>query len=222
MNQLIPVLLLVLLTPSTHSGSQQPEGSAVRLTVPKAPWTVVISGEAPVLRTQEIGSDGGRGYFMLTDEKTEMNASLFIEPADKCKSSRECRDMVWKAGNPSWGTPKNVKLSELGEISLLEFMVPEYQGQPVRQQNMYAEFVREGYWVDLHLSKVLYKDEDRLLFERIVKSVKFEPKQTELAGRNAQSVPDERIAKETMQLVAQASAAYLRQDYKKAIQLYTK
>ncbi len=118
--------------------------------------------------------------------------------------------------------PQNVKLSEMGEISLLELLVPTYQGNPVRQHNMYAEFVLEGYWVDLHLSKVLYKDEDHGLFERMVKSVKFEPKKADVSDERPTSGIDERTAKETMQIVAQASAAYVNQDYKKAIQLYSR
>jgi len=42
------------------------------------------------------------------------------------------------------------------------------------------------------------------------------------SASQAQSNSKEKIAKETMQYVSQGSAAYLRQDYKKAIQLYTK
>jgi hypothetical protein len=48
---------------------------------------------------------------------------------------------------------------------------------PVKQQNMYAEFVVDGYWVDLHISKVLYEPKDHVLFEELVKSIKFEPKE---------------------------------------------
>jgi len=220
MKQLSLVLLVILraLTQSTYS--QQPEASSMTFTVPKAPWTMFVSGEALVLNSKETKPDGSRGYFMLTDEKAKVFASLFIEPVDKCKTSKECRDFVWKSGNPAWKNPRDVRLSEMGDISILELMVPEFQGQQLRQQNMYAEFVVEGYWVDLHLSKVLYQDQDRVLFERMVKSVRFEPKKGDVAGQQAQ--PDEQFAKETMQLVAQASAAYLKQDYKKAIQLYSR
>jgi hypothetical protein len=38
----------------------------------------------------------------------------------------------------------------------------------------------------------------------------------------AQSTPKEKIAKETMKYASQGSAAYLEQDYKRAIQLYSK
>src|SRR5262245_43045554 len=172
MNRPILLLLLILLSPLTQSAySQQPEGSSVRLAVPKAPWTIFISGEALVLEIQKIEPDGSRGYFMLTDEKAQMHASLFVEPVKKCKTSKECRDavMAWKLGDTRFHKLQNVKQSEIGEISILEFLTTELQGRPIRQQNMYAEFVIEGYWVDLHISKVLYQDQDRGLFERMVK-----------------------------------------------------
>lgn len=54
--------------------------------------------------------------------------------------------------------------------------MPSFQGQPIKQQHMYAQFVENGYWVDLHISKVLYKKEEHVLFEDLVKSVKFDIK----------------------------------------------
>ena len=83
-----------------------------------------------------------------------------------------------EAGNPSWENPQNVVQAEIGDIHYFEFMVPSFMGQPVQQQNMYAEFVVDGFWVDLHISKVLYKSTEHELFERIVKSIKFEPKES--------------------------------------------
>ena len=97
------------------------------LTVSKSPWTIFITGEALVLKIQKIEPDGSRGYFMLVDEKAELFASIFIEPVNKCKTSKECRDLVWKHGNPGWQNPQNVKLSEIGEISILELLVPSYK-----------------------------------------------------------------------------------------------
>ncbi|HET6892881.1 MAG TPA: hypothetical protein VFH31_17380, partial [Pyrinomonadaceae bacterium] len=146
-------VLLAILIPFLQAGySQQTERSSVTLAVPQAPWTLVISGEALALKSEKMAPDGSRGYFMLVDEKTRMLASLYIEPVDKCKTSKECRDMVWKLGNPAWQNPQNVRLSEIGDISTLELLVPEFRGAPIRQQNMYAQFVLNGYWVDLHLS----------------------------------------------------------------------
>jgi len=110
----------------------------------------------------------------MTDEKTHLSVSFFIEPAIQCKDSKACRDMVWKMGNPAWENPQNVDLSEVGDISCVEFLIPSFRGQPVRQQNMYAEFVVDDFWVDLHIRKVLYTPADHELFVQLVKSVKFD------------------------------------------------
>jgi hypothetical protein len=83
---------------------------------------------------------------------------------------------VWKAGNPGWENPQNLVLSEIGDVSFFEFFMPSEQGVPAQRQNMYAEFVVDSFWVDLHISKVLYKPNEHELFERVVKSIKFEPK----------------------------------------------
>jgi hypothetical protein len=42
--------------------------------------------------------------------------------------------------------------------------------------DMYAQYVSQGYWVDLHISKVLYEKADHGLFEKLVNSVAFVPK----------------------------------------------
>jgi hypothetical protein len=146
------------------------------MTTLKAPWFMTIAAEGFNITQEKLSPDGTRGYFLMQDEKTHLIASVFIEPADKCKTSKECRDMVLNAGNPGWIDPINKVSSEIGNVSYFEFLIPLFREQPLKQQNMYAEFVENGYWVDLHISKVLYKKEDRVLFENMVKSVKFDAK----------------------------------------------
>jgi hypothetical protein len=146
------------------------------MTTPKAPWFMTIAGEGFKITQEKLSPDGTRAYFLMQDEKTHLTASIFIEPADKCKTSKECRDMVLNAGNPGWIDPTDKVSAEIGNVSYFEFLIPPLQGQPVRVQNMYAEFVENGYWVDLHISKVLYKKEDHVLFEDLVRSVKFDAK----------------------------------------------
>ena len=47
---------------------------------------------------------------------------------------------------------------------------------------MYAEYVSDGYWVDVHISKVLYTKADHALFERVINSIAFSPKRGILAA----------------------------------------
>jgi len=134
-----------------------------------------------VLAQQQEKSDGSGAYFYLTSEESHLNVSFYIEPASQCKDSKACRDMVRKLGNPAWEKPKNFVSSEIGDVSYFEFLVPSFRGMPLQQQNMYAEFVVDGFWVDLHISKVLYEPKDHVLFEALVKAIKFEPKEKKTA-----------------------------------------
>jgi hypothetical protein len=171
----LPIFILLLLC-QTPAMAGSADDKFIGITVPAAPWTLTLPADNLVVEQQQVKPDGRYGYFLITDSKNDLTISMFIEPAVKCKSSRECRDMVWKAGNPSWENPQNVVLSEIGDVSFFEFFMPSYRSQPVQQQNMYAQLVVDGFWVDLHISKTLYKPKEHEAFERLVKSIKFEPK----------------------------------------------
>lgn len=175
---LFALCLLLILSQSAIQAHTSDE-KRVSFTIKAAPWNLTLPQDNLVVETVKYKPDGEAGYFMMRDEKREMNISFFIEPALKCKDSKSCRDMVWKLGNPSWVNPQNIVQAEIEGASYFEFLIPVYQDMPVKQQNMYIQFVEEGFWVDLHLSKALYKPEEHKLFEQIVKSVKFEPKKAQ-------------------------------------------
>ena len=169
------LILGIIVMLSARVPASAPDEKRIELNAPAAPWVLSFPAADFKRAERKIRPDGA-AYFYLVDEKSDLNVSMYIEPVKDCDSSKACRDMIWKAGNPSWGSPQNVVQSEIGDVSYVEFMVPEFQGQPVRQQNMYAEFVVDRFWVDLHISKVLYKPADHSLFEEFVKSIKFESK----------------------------------------------
>jgi hypothetical protein len=171
---LIITWILLLCQAIVSAGALQEK--RMEFTLPQVPWTLTIPADDFQMAQKQLKQDGVGAYFYLIDEKQGLNLSMYIEPVKDCKDSKSCRNMVWKMGNPAWVNPQNVVQSELGDVSFVEFLIPSFQGMPVQQQNMYAEFVVDGFWVDLHLSKVLYKPEDHKLFERIIKSIKFEPK----------------------------------------------
>jgi hypothetical protein len=153
-----------------------PDERKLSFTVPAAPWTLTLPAGDFVTSQKQIKPDGRYGYFHIVDDAKQLNVSMFIEPVGNCKDSKSCRDMVWKMGNPAWVNPQNIVLTEIGEISIFEFLIPTFRDLPIQQQNLYAQFVVEGFWVDVHISKVLYKPQEHDLFVRLIKSIKFEPK----------------------------------------------
>lgn len=168
------LLSLLLLVHSSALG--QTDEKRLSFTIASAPWTMTLPAGDFVMMREQYKSEGEGAYYYIVEQKQNLNVSFFIEPVSKCKTSKTCRDMIWKAGNPNWENPQDVVQSEIGEVSIFEFMVPSFRGQPVQQQNMYAEFVVDNFWVDLHISKVLYKPSERELFARLIKAIRFEPK----------------------------------------------
>jgi hypothetical protein len=148
----------------------------VDLTTTKAPWTMRILGNDLDITNVQAKPDEASAYFMMAGGSTKLNVSVFIEPVDECKSGEECRDHVLNLGNPAWGKFEQLAKGKIKDFSYFEFFRPEVQGQPVKMFDMYAQYVSEGFWVDLHISKVLYTKEDHALFEKLVNSVVFIPR----------------------------------------------
>ncbi len=170
------VLYILLALCQTPVITKPLDEDRIGFTVPAAAWTLTLPKGGLVIQQRQVKPDGRSAYYWLTDEKSKLNISFFIEPVKDCQDSKACRDMVWKLGNPSWENPQKIVQAEIGDVSYFEFFMPSFRGTPVKQQNMYAEFVKDGFWVDMHISKVLYKPEEHELFESVIKSVKFEAK----------------------------------------------
>jgi hypothetical protein len=153
-----------------------PGEDVLKVTAPQAPWVLTLPKGELVVSSEKVSPDGKESYVMASDKKSGLNISFFVEPAQKCHSSRECRDMVQKAGFTHLGGARNFAAAEVVDVSVIECFVPEFQGVPVEQGHFYAEFVEAGYWVDAHMSKVRYTPADRQLFVDTVKSIAFIPK----------------------------------------------
>lgn len=183
-------LCAILLVPvQIFAQAKAIDGKRAAFTVAEAPWNFILDAEGFTIVREQVKPDGRYAYFLLNNEKTGVTFSLFIEPAEKCRTSETCRDMVYRAGNPAWQNIENVVQSKIGDIFYFEFLIPAFQGQPIRQQNVFAQFVSEGFWIDLHISKSLYEKKDHALFEALVKSAKFETK-PKIAVEKAEKAPD--------------------------------
>jgi hypothetical protein len=80
---------------------------------------------------------------------------------------------------------------------------------------MYAEFVVDDFWVDLHISKVLYKPADHELFAQLVKAINFD----HLAPNAPKDQPKETTGEEDVKKFEAAIKPYIekaRQTYPEA------
>lgn len=137
-----------------------------------APWELLLPDGGLTVQEERRKEDGSSAYIRLAG-RSGLGVSVFIEPVKNCTDAKACRDMIWKAGNPAWEKPQNVKMFEIGEASCVGFLIPFFEGKKVDQQNLYAQFVRDGYWVDLHLSYAGFTPDRQVILDSFVRSVRF-------------------------------------------------
>ena len=176
-------LTVAIVCLSLALSAQSAVSDSIRFTSTGAPWWVVIDG--PGYEVKSVGTKSDGAYFLLFPTKDELNVSIWIEPASKCKTSVECRDLVLTAGNPRWGKYERLNKASFGKFDYFEFFRPQVQDQPLQMQDMYAQYVDAGHWMDVHISKDLYKPEDKARFERLLSSMKFLPKAQKPADTDA-------------------------------------
>jgi hypothetical protein len=91
------------------------------------------------------------------------------------------------------------------------FLFPLFGECQFSSTAFYAQFVKDGFWIDLHLSKVGYKPDERELFDRVIKSVRLES--TSLLARPKASAKSKELS-QVMQYLREGSERYLHQDFK--------
>ncbi len=154
-----------------------PAQDVLSFTVPAAPWYLTLPKGRITVQEQKVDTSGRSGYFTMTDGAGDITITFNIQPAVMCHDSAACRDSLRARGNPEWTNAERKSDGKIGDISYFEFYIASYGGIPVKQENVYAEFVHDGFWVDLHISKVQYTKEAHVLFENIVKSIRFVSKE---------------------------------------------
>ena len=169
------IIPLVTIWAVTAASGESAGEKRIEFTVPMAPWTLTLPANDFGVRRKQIDPNGGYGTTFLTDDDRHLNISIVVSPVNECQDSKTCRDMIWMK-HGSQPNLQNVAFSEIGAASCIEFVDPMFQGHPVRQQNILAVFVVDGFRVDLHLMGS-DKARNRKLFARIIQSVRFEPKE---------------------------------------------
>lgn len=152
------------------------DNAPVRLFTAASPWELVFPASEWKLELQRRRPDGLGVYSMFSNERTGLNVSVYIEPADKCKTAEVCRSQYWSDPGPLVQNPKAVVQFEDNGFAVVKFLMPNVEGVAVNQLNYSAHAVRDGYWVDMHISKAASTRQDEALFKSFLRGVSFQAK----------------------------------------------
>lgn len=190
---------------SPSQTQSQKDSGPLRLTLQKE--ALVFQMTAPGFAvTQNVTQPDGRRYLLATNELSNSALSIKLESVIGKATLDGCRD-VFRGRTVPGGPFKLAEISEskIGEMAVLEYMIPVANGVALRQKNLFGCLVKDDVYADIHLSKAGFRDEDEPSLKAILATAMF-------TGAAADAVL----------LFDEGSAYFGRDEYEKAIGPYQK
>jgi tetratricopeptide (TPR) repeat protein len=206
----------VLLSVGAASAQDAPAPAKSNVWLPGKPWALELDGTGFTTRANELQPDGRR-YFLAENTKSRVVVSVFLEASKAPARPGECQhSLEEKAKRNSAlasGSLKGVTYRESGEMQILDFTLPELDGAPTNQKNIFGCLIKDGVFVDIHISKVFFKAADQPVFDALLQSFHFVPKE---------SSSEPVVTGNSMQLFKEGSRYFIAHQYREAIAPYQK
>ena len=161
-------------------------GDVYIVSIPGVGWTMQFPAGDLVVAEVDTST---ANYFHLLDENTVKNpgvepkaetyrwVSFWVDDAAKCRNdARTCRDDRWAYQEEKSPVPvQEPRFFEMGQWSLVEFTMPVRKLSSKTSYHLFAEHVRDGVWIDFHMSKLYDGDKERQIFVNFLNTVEFVP-----------------------------------------------
>jgi tetratricopeptide (TPR) repeat protein len=207
--------LLFLLGAAAYT-QEMPASAKTEVWFPGKAWALELDDAGFATRANEIQPDGRR-YFLAENTKTRAVVSVYLEAAKGPVQPGECkRALVEKEKHNSSlasGSLKGVTYRESGEIQILEFTLPELDGSPTNQKNIFGCLIKDDVVIDIHISKVFFKAADQPMFDALLQSFHFVPREA-----SAAPVP----SGNSLILFQEGSRYFIAHQYRESIRPYQK
>lgn len=222
-NQLLTVVLLCIGFSVPSEAHQSDASKSFEMSLPSLPWRMVFDAPGFTQHVNEI-QQGGRRYFLADNNASHFAVSVYLEPASRLQPPRECKHSLQEkaARNAKISTTplQALRYRENGDMQVLEYTLPDANGIPVRQRNVFACISRDDAYIDIHLSKAVFEDADQPVFDELLNSFHIVPNDSSAAAAptNGGSVN----SGASFQLMAEGSRAFRDGKYQESIVPYQK
>ncbi len=153
------LIIIFLLLPGCATFPENLSGD-FSIPIPSTPHQFKFSSKHIKLEIK----DEKRAYYYLIDHTSGLLIFFNFENARECDSSESCRDYFAKRIKKLYPDRTNWTFSQIGDVFVFENMDKMYQGIDLQHHHMYAQYVIDGVWIDLYLSKVGFQKKDRKIF----------------------------------------------------------
>jgi len=120
-----------------------PKNGSPTLLLPRGDWQVT---------QQKHRDDGASAYFLLYSSAQAVNFSVWIERSQACVDGDSCLRAALK--NPAYLNRSDQQFFEDAGFKATSFSIAPSEKLPIEQFHVLASRYVNGYWVDVHISKV--------------------------------------------------------------------
>ena len=163
------VFLLALLGVVAQSGADiRKDGKDYALSTTDCPWELRFPRKNWKIGINEL--KGAQSYMLFSNDSTKLTVSFWIERAAECDSSEACRELVWST-LPKAGTPQGVAKFTRADFAIVRYDFPRLADLPISQLNYSGHLVRDGFWVDMHISAPLWTETEEKAMQSFVDTI---------------------------------------------------
>lgn len=178
---------------------------------PKRNWALEIEIRGFIGSGVQTARDGTAAKMEASNKANGAIISMFVFDAVAPGDEKFSRDYHWGRLQKAPLKFTDVKMTERDNMAL-NWRFAEVPGVKVKQRNVNAYLVRDGVWIDIHLSKTPAADGDDKVFETILTTVRFKEGIDPKVVNNPPGFV----------LFQQGSRSFTKKDYKAAIEPYRK
>jgi hypothetical protein len=165
------ILALGFLT--TAGAQQQVSAPKVGVTLANEPWILAFDMKDFAVKTNELQSDG-RASLLAENQKTNVTLSVYLEKVEGPATAEDCTENQKQRLEQKVDYKREkIETRVSAGMAIVEFTIPEFEGAPVQQRNLFACIPKDDVYVDIHLTKVLFKPQDEVLFNAVLTSAHF-------------------------------------------------
>lgn len=139
--------------------------------MPSEDWKIEIDLDGFEIQKEAYSPDSTMFQLSAIDKKADLNFSIFIEKSEVKGSKEECRSFYWKKAENSPLAKENLKKYETDNLAIVEHDTKEFNGQIVNYHSLNAYLTKNGYWLDIHISKAGYSKKDQKIIKKIIESI---------------------------------------------------
>lgn len=170
------VVLVVVGVHTSGTPVEDQQLTVYRLAIKGKSWALEISLPASFdIKDRQTSDDGLSEKIFGSDERSGFVVSAYLEKSPSDGNAAAARDYYSSYQVKSPLSQSDIRQYETGDMAVREYTIKEFQGRMIEQKNINCFLSYDGYWADVHISKVLYQSSDEILIDSILKNIKVGP-----------------------------------------------